>query len=190
MRGRQDALTVEPMHSLQVARISRTNVAARAAWDLVWLLLFRPTPRPFHAWRALLLRAFGARIGRRVRVYQSARIWAPWNLTMDDHSCLGDQVDCYCVAPVHIEARAVVSQYAYLCTATHDYERRSNPLMVAPIKVSADAWVTARAFIGPGVTVGAGAVVGAGSVVMRDVEPWTVVAGNPVRVIKQRTIKD
>lgn len=175
------------MHKLQDTHLTRGNVAARALWGLVWALLFRPTPRPLHAWRVLLLRAFGAKVGLRVRVYQSARIWAPWNLTMEDDSCLGDDVDCYCVAPVHLEQRAVVSQYCFLCTATHDYSRRENQLQTASIHIGADAWITAKALIGPGVTVGDGAVVGAGTVVMRDVEPWTVVAGNPARMVKLRT---
>lgn len=177
------------MQELQDAKITRSNVAARALWSVVWTLLFRPTPRPLHAWRVMLLRAFGAKVGRQVRVYQSVRIWAPWNLTMEDGSCLGDDVDCYNVDRVHLEQRAVVSQYSFLCTATHDYTRQALPLQVAPIRIGADAWVTARAFIGPGITIGLGAVVGAGSVVTRDVEPWTVVVGNPARKVKHRTIE-
>jgi putative colanic acid biosynthesis acetyltransferase WcaF len=178
------------MHKLRDAQITHGNLAARALWGVVWVLLFRPTPRPFHFWRRWLLRAFGAKLGRRVRVYQSARIWAPWNLTMEDDSCLGDDVDCYSVAPIHLEQRAVVSQYCFLCTATHDYTRRERPLQTAPIRIGADAWVTARALIGPGVTVGAGAVVGAGSIVMRDIDAWAVVAGNPPRVVNQRKFSE
>ena len=183
-------LCLTPMPELQDAHITRGNVARRVLWGLVWTLLFRPTPRPLHRWRAMLLRRFGAKIGQRVRVYQSARIWAPWNLTMEDDSCLGDDVDCYSVGPVHLEQRAVVSQYSFLCTATHDYTRRANPLQVGPIRIGADAWVTARVFIGPGTTVGQGAVVGAGSVVTRNVEPWSVVSGNPPRFVKYRKVKD
>ena len=76
--------------------------ARRLAWHIVWLLLYRPSPRPFHAWRRLLLRAFGARIAAGAVPYAAARIWAPWNLTMAVNSCLSDDVDCYCVAPITI----------------------------------------------------------------------------------------
>jgi len=51
-------------------------------------------------------------------------------------------------------------------------------------------WIGAGAFVGPGVTIGEGAVVGARSVVTKDVEPWTVVAGNPAKFIKKREIKE
>ena len=47
-------------------------------------------------------------------------------------------------------------------------------------------WIAYRAIILPGVTIGEGAVVGAGSVVTKDVEPYTIVAGNPARFIKKR----
>ncbi|MEH1965208.1 MAG: acyltransferase [Nostoc sp.] len=48
-------------------------------------------------------------------------------------------------------------------------------------------WIAYRAIILPGVTIGEGAVVGAGSVVTKDIEPYTVVAGNPARFIKKRS---
>lgn len=63
------------------------------------------------------------------------------------------------------------------------------PLTTAPITIAQGAWVAADVFIGPGVTVGDGAVVGARSSVFKNVAPWTVVAGNPVRVIKQRILE-
>jgi putative colanic acid biosynthesis acetyltransferase WcaF len=160
--------------------------AARALWGVVWALLFRPTPRPLHAWRRLLLRAFGARIGKGARVYASAKIWAPWNLSMGEHSVLGDAVDCYAVDRIEIGAHAVVSQYAHLCAATHDIDRPDFPLVTRPIRIGAGAWIAAGAFVGPGVTIGDGAVVGARAVVVRDVAPRAVVAGNPARVLRSR----
>ena len=169
--------------------LSRRNRIGRAVWDMVWTFLFRPSPRIFHGWRRLLLRIFGAKIGRGVRIYPSARIWAPWQLEMDDFSCLGPQVDCYCVAPIRIGPHAVVSQYTYLCSASHDYERPDLPLITRPIVIGEGAWIAADAFVSLGVTIGAGAVVGARASVFKDVEPWTVVGGNPARVIKKRVLK-
>lgn len=55
----------------------------------------------------------------------------------------------------------------------------------APIKICDDAWIGMEAIILKGVTIGEGAIVGAGSVVTKDVAPWTVVGGNPARVIKE-----
>mgnify|MGYP003600518148 CR=1 FL=1 len=56
--------------------LSLANKLARSVWQVVWLLLYRPTPRLFHPWRCLLLRLFGAKLGRTVHPYPSARIWS------------------------------------------------------------------------------------------------------------------
>ena len=54
----------------------------------------------------------------------------------------------------------------------------------APIKICDNAWIGMNAIILKGVVIGEGAIVGAGSVVTKNVDPWTVVGGNPARVIK------
>ncbi|HXP66776.1 MAG TPA: putative colanic acid biosynthesis acetyltransferase [Steroidobacteraceae bacterium] len=176
---------------LREARITFNSRLCRLAWNVVWLLLYRPSPRTFHAWRRLLLRVFGARIAAGAHPYAGARIWAPWNLTMERSSCLSDHVDCYCVAPVTIGQFATVSQYSYLCSASHDYRGPAMPLVIAPIVIGAEAWVAADVFIGPGVAIGEGAVVGARSTVTRDVAAWTVVAGSPplVRGHRERYVR-
>jgi putative colanic acid biosynthesis acetyltransferase WcaF len=62
-------------------------------------------------------------------------------------------------------------------------------LITAPITIGAGAWVCADVFVAPGVTIGEGAVAAARSVVVKDVEPWTIVAGNPARVVKKRVLR-
>lgn len=158
----------------------------RISWQLFWLLFFRMSPVPLHAWRCFVLRLWGAKVGSGVHPYPSARIWAPWNLTMEDGSCLGAQSDCYNVAPVTLGRNCVVSQKAYLCTASHDIRDAGFPLTGAPITVGEGAWVAAAAFIGPGVSIGACAVVAACAVVSRAVEPFAIVAGNPAERIGTR----
>lgn len=166
------------------------NKLARALWGIVWLLLYRPSPRPFHGWRRMLLRLFGAKVGKGALAYPSAKIWAPWNLSLGPDCTLGDDVDCYNVAHVKLGAGAVASQRAYLCTASRDIDAPGKPLVTAPIVLADDAWVAAEAYVAPGVSVGEGGVAAARAVVTRDIAPWTVVAGNPARVIRQRKRAD
>ena len=155
-------------------------------WNLVWLSLGRLSPVALHNWRSFLTRIFGAHIGAGVHIYPAAKIWAPWNLTMGDRSCLANNVGCYNVAPITIGEDVVVSQDAYLCTATHDYNDRTFPLMVAPIVIESHAWVAAGAFLSPGITIHRGAVVGARAVATASVPAWSVAAGNPARIVNTR----
>lgn len=163
-----------------------SNRVRRAVWGVAWSLLVRPSPRPARAWRRAVLRAFGAQVGQGAVIQPSVRIWAPWNLEMGRFSCLADGVDCYSVAHIVIGAYATVSQGSVLCTASHDIDSPDMALTTGPIAIGDHAWVASGAFIGPGVTLGEGAVAGARACVVRSVSAWTVVAGNPARVLRMR----
>jgi putative colanic acid biosynthesis acetyltransferase WcaF len=168
---------------------SRSHLAGRALWDAVWLILFRPSPRPCHAWRRALLRLFGAKVQSGVRISPRTRIWAPWNLTLCELAVLGPDVDCYCVAPIRIGAQATVSQYCYLCAATHDFESPDFTLVPGPIVIEDQAWLCADVFVGPGVTIGQGTVVGARSSVFASLPAWKICHGSPAKIIRDRVIK-
>lgn len=166
---------------------SRRNKLRRLLWMLTWAALARPFPKSMLAgWKRTLLRMFGARMAPTAIVYAEAKVFMPWQLTMDDHACLASGVDCYNAAPIHIGAYATVSQRAYLCTAGHDITDPDHRQTQAPISIGPRAWVCAEAFVGQGVTIGEGAVVAARAVAVKDVDPWTVVGGNPARFIKRR----
>jgi putative colanic acid biosynthesis acetyltransferase WcaF len=107
---------------------------------------------------------------------------------MGEYSCLSFDVDCYSVDRIRIGAHATVSQYAFLCTASHDIGDPHMKLTTAPISIGAGAWVAADAFVGPGVSLGEGAVAAARAVVVKDVEPWAVVAGNPAKAVRKREL--
>lgn len=129
---------------------------------------------------------FGAKLGKGVHPYPSAKIWAPWNLEMGNGSCLSEYVDCYCVDKIQIGANTTISQYSFLCTASHDYSLESMPLTTAPITIGNNVWITADVFVGPGVTIGDGAVVTARSSVFRDLPPWQLARGNPAKAYNPR----
>lgn len=163
------------------SELSFKNKLGRTLWGIAYVLLFRFSPRPLHQWRCFILKSFGARIGDGVKFYSTARVWAPWNLTIGDAAIIGDRVDCYDVAPIYIGYRSVISQDSCLCAATHDHRSTAFSLIPKPVRIESRAWVAARAFVGPGVTIGEKSVVGACAVVFKDVEPGAIVIGNPAK---------
>lgn len=153
----------------------------RVLWAMVHPL-FGFSPRPLWGWRRWMLRRFGADIGRQVRVHPTAKITMPWHLRVDDEAAIGDHAILYALGPVHIGARAAVSQYAHLCAGTHDWRDPMRPLMKLPISIGADAWICADAFVGPGVRIGAGAILGARAVAMQDLPAACIGIGNPMQI--------
>ena len=157
----------------------------RALWCMTSFFLFRPLgTKLFRLWRLFLFRLFGAKVSWHCDVYASARVWAPWNLEMEEGACLGPHVICYNQARVTLRRHACVSQYAYLCTAGHDLHTSESGtpinnaqtgLLVAEIELQEEAWVGTQAFVGMGVTVGRRAIVGARANVFKDVPEGTIV---------------
>ncbi len=160
----------------------------RFIWVLVYYTLFRPFPtKIFWPLRWLILRLFGAKVSYKSLVYSSAKIWAPWNLRMEEGCCLGPHVICYNQALVILKEYATISQYACLCTAGHNVSEVNNAktsLITAPIMIEKKAWIAMKAYIGMGVNIGEHSVVGATASVYKDVESFSVVGGNPAKLIK------
>jgi len=165
---------------------TRGDRLRRLVWTICWGMFYRLSPRPFHGWRSMLLRLFGASMGPHCHFYPGSRVWAPWNLTCADQVTAGDGVEIYNPAPVTLGSHAILSQGAYLCCATHDYDDVAFPLIAYAMQIGAYAWICARASVAPGVRVGDGAVLGLGSVATRDLEPWTVYAGAPATKVRER----
>ena len=161
--------------------------AMRLLWSLSWKVLASWTPPSFQPLRRHLLQLFGADIHSTAMVRSSTRIWWPANLSMGAHASLGPHATCYNVAMITMDDFAIVSQRAHLCSATHDVDDPEFPLTSRPITIGRKAWVAAEAFVGPGVTIGEGAVLGARGVAVRDLDAWTIYAGNPARPLRART---
>ena len=176
--------------SKYVTPLGRKHQVIRLLWSITWALCASWLPRSIgRGWKNFLLRLFGAKIAKTAHVYSSAKVYYPPFLTMGEYSCLASDVDCYNVAPITIGANTTVSQGAFLCTASHDVTNSLNPLIIAPITIEDQVWICAKAYIGMGVTIGQGAVVGATASVYKNVEPWTIVGGNPARLINRRILK-
>lgn len=164
--------------------------AMRAIWNVVATIFFRPfITGLFRKWRIALLKMFGAQVAWDANVYASVKIWAPWRLKMGHSACLGPDVICYNQDWVVLEDDAIVSQYSYLCTASHDVEKQNtanDSLIIAPIVIKKKGWVGSRAYIGLGVCIGENAIVGATASVYKSVPANTIVGGNPAKILKER----
>lgn len=166
------------------------EIARRMCWGVVQSTLFRWSPRALHGFRAALLRLFGAQIARKghVRIFPTVTVVFPWKLNLEARSMVGPRVRIYNLAPVSIRRGANVSQDCHICAGSHDYSRWSMPLIAKPIVIGENVWVAAEVFVGPGVSIGELCVVGARSVVVKDLPPRTLCAGNPCRVIRDRSV--
>lgn len=170
------------------ASFSLSNRIMRVVWGVAYIVLFKYSPRPLHGWRSFLLRCFGAKIGKKVHVYPGVKIWAPWNLELDDECGIASGAELYSQGKITVGKRAVISQGSYICTGTHDYTKMGFPLYTKPIVIKDNAWVAAQAFVHPGVTVGEGTVIGARSVVTKDMPDWMVCAGFPCKPLMPREL--
>jgi acetyltransferase-like isoleucine patch superfamily enzyme len=112
------------------------------------------------------LRAMGVRVGERSRVYTTKLGSEPWLISIGEHCGISHDV----VFVTHNSNWCFQDKYETLTS-------------FGKIEVKDNVHIGVNAIILPNVTIGPDAVVGAGSVVTRDVEPGTVVAGNPARVI-------
>ena len=165
------------------------NKVKRLVWEIVWAVFFRTTPRwCLNGWRRFLLRMFGASLGKGLLVRSGAKVWQPWRLKTGDNSWIDNNVSLYSVDDIRIGSNVVISDGAFICTASHDISSPTFNLITKPIEICDGAWICAKAIVLPGVKIGEGAVVAAGSVVAKDVDPWSVVAGNPARKISTRRI--
>lgn len=155
-------------------------------WWLIQSTLFACSPQFMFGWRCWLLKVFGMKIGKSVLLRSSVKVTYPWKVTIGDHVWIGDDVVLYSLGEIVVGDHAVVSQRAYLCSASHDYTRSDFPIFENKICIGAQAWLATDVFVAPGVTIGDGAVVGARSSVFHDLPPMMVCVGSPAIPIKSR----
>lgn len=157
----------------------------QASWYLTSLLLFRSGVIPFSSLLVFILRSFGARIGKDVRIKPYIYIRYPWKLTIGDHSWLAD---CYIenLDQVYIGNHVCISQRAMVLTGSHNYKKPAFDLITKPVTIQTGAWICANTTVVPGVWVGAGSVLIAGSVATSDLAPNTIYQGNPARIKRKR----
>ncbi|HET9160275.1 MAG TPA: acyltransferase [Caulobacteraceae bacterium] len=126
--------------------------------------------------------------GRNVLIRQPTVIEVPHKVRIEDNVTFASFVHIWGNAGVRIGARTMIASHVVITTASHDPDapQMNLTLVELPIDIGNDVWIGAQVSILPGVTIGAHAVIAAGSVVRDDVEPYTVVAGIPARVVRRK----
>lgn len=165
------------------------NPVKRLLWYYTSLLFFQSYWLPFSPLKVLLLRAFGAKVGKGVLLKPHVTIKYPWRLTIGNYCWIGERVWIDNLAPITIKSHVCLSQGAYLLTGNHDYSLASFDLIVKSIVLEEGVWIGAKAIVCPGVQCQSHAVLTAGSVATKVLEAYSVYQGNPAQLVKERRIQ-
>jgi maltose O-acetyltransferase len=143
---------------------------------------------PFHRFREWAFRRLGRNgLGVDATLERGVRLTTAGGVTVGPHSIINRGVTLDGRGSLQIGASVNISPEAMLLTADHDPQSAEFAGRDLQTVIGDRVWIATRAIVLPGSTVGEGAVVAAGAVVHGEVEPWTIVAGNPARAIGQRS---
>jgi len=164
---------------------SRLSVHIWFIVNRIMFLTWIPWPSTFKSW---VLRKFGARVGRGVVWKNRVSIKYPWNLTIGDHTWIGEGVWIDSLAPVTLGSDVCLSQGCMIETGNHDWSKVGFDLRVAEVVVEDGAWAAVRSLILPGSNLRSHAVLAGGSTLSGDTEPYGIYVGTPARFLKRRRI--
>jgi acetyltransferase-like isoleucine patch superfamily enzyme len=163
------------------------------SFETVMQLVFLLPRYPLcNALKSSFLKWNGARIGQRVIYYPGVWITPGRGLVVGDDVVFALGVLVGTPGGVTIGDRTLIGFGAKIISGNHRMPEGRARIHRAgyvrePIVIGQDVWIGANAVVLPGIAIGDGAVVAAGSIVTKDVAPYTIVGGNPARVIKERT---
>lgn len=144
-------------------------------------------PWPYSLKR-MLLRMFGAKVGKGLVIKTKVRIKNPWRLIIGDHCWIGESVWIDNLENVEIGSHVSLSQGAMLLTGNHDFTASDFPYRLGKIRLEDGAWIGAKAVVCPGVVCGSHAILTVNSVASQNLDAWSIYRGNPATFVKQRVI--
>ena len=151
-------------------------------WFPIQHIFFKSSFLPY-AVRPLLLKLFGASIGRRVFIRRGVKVHFPWNLEIGDDCWIGEEVWFINHEKIKIGSNVCISQRSIICSGGHDYRSASLEYAHKPIEIKDGAWVCLDAKVLPGVTIGECSVVSAGEVAHKLVPDYSMLVGGDIHPI-------
>ena len=140
--------------------------------------------------RRCFLRGLGLKMSSNVRIYEGFHIREPQGIVIEDGVSIGPHVLLDGRMGLRIKKNAVIAYEAIIWTLNHDYNDINFGSKGGAVEIGEYAWICSRSIILPGLKIGNGAIVASGAIVTKDVEPYSIVAGIPAKVIGHREIKD
>lgn len=122
-------------------------------------------------------------IGNYCYIGENTNIWSAAEISIGDRVLIAHNVDIFDHDTHPLDPLERHEHYKEIITSGHP--RRKVNWNEKPVYIKDDAWIGCKAIILKGVTIGKGAIIAAGSVVTKDVNDYTIVAGNPAVVIKE-----
>lgn len=164
------------------------NAFKRLLWFYVNAVIFKTSLIPVSAVKTTLLRLFGASIAKGVVIKPCVNIKYPWNLTIGQHTWIGENVWIDSLVPITVGANVCLSQGAILLTGSHNYKKKTFDLITGPIILADGVWIGAGAIVNQGITIASHAVLTAGSVATKNLDAYSIYQGNPAVKVRERLI--
>jgi putative colanic acid biosynthesis acetyltransferase WcaF len=161
----------------------------RILWYFINHLVFTSGLFPISNLKVVLLRLFGAKIGKGVNIKPKVSIKYPWNLEVGNFAWIGEAVWIDNLVKVSIGANCCLSQGAMLLTGNHNYKKSTFDLMVGEIILKDGVWIGAKAIVCPGISCQSYSILYVGSVATSDLESNGIYQGNPAKKVKHRIIE-
>ncbi|TWR27948.1 colanic acid biosynthesis acetyltransferase WcaF [Mucilaginibacter achroorhodeus] len=165
------------------------NAFKRLLWYYVNIIFINSAWLPVSGFRILLLKVFGARIGKVVRLKPRVNIKYPWHLQIGDNCWIGEGVWIDNLTTVTLGNNVCLSQGAVLQTGSHNYKKSTFDLIIGPITLEDGAWIGQNSIVNKGVVVGSHAILTSGSVTTKNLDAYAIYQGNPAIKVRARQIQ-
>jgi putative colanic acid biosynthesis acetyltransferase WcaF len=157
-------------------------------WWIIQDTIFKWSPQVLYSWRNFLLKLFGAKIGKNVKIRSSVKITYPWKVAIGDYSWIGDECVLYSLGNITIGKHVAIAHKVYLNTGGHDYQKVSFDIFSKSIVIEDECWITNDVYVAPGIIIGKGSIVSARSSVLKPLPSGKVCVGTPAQPIKDRIV--
>jgi acetyltransferase-like isoleucine patch superfamily enzyme len=166
----------------------RLAAARRDVWsDFRLRLLTDLGYVPSHAVRKFFYRQAGMTVPTSTSIHWRCEFYAPERISFGEHCTIGDSCFLDGRSGLSFGHSVNLGSHVSIYTREHAVDDPNFAETGAPVAVGDHAWIASHAIVLPGINIGEGAVVAAGAVVVKDVRPFSMVGGNPARLIRQRS---